>query len=177
MSAFCITVDEKRCIQCHACEIHCQVCKDAPPDVRPARLLTVEPHTEGNLLVQRSAFFHCFHCDEPHCVRVCPSSAIRRRSRDGIVYIVSGLCMGCRACVMACPWRLPKWSAERERIYKCDLCRERLDAGQQPACVAGCTTGALTLTSDPEVLKAQRALRRTSLHDGTSPAGEGGSSW
>lgn len=171
MSTFCITVDEKRCIQCHACEIHCQVNMGTPPTVRPARLRTVAPHSENGALVQRSIFFHCFHCETPHCLRVCPSSAIRRRSRDGIVYIVSGLCTGCQACVMACPWRLPQWSTEREHIFKCDLCHERLDAGQLPACVAGCTTGALTLTNDPTVLAAGRALREASLHDGGHDGG------
>lgn len=187
MSTVCITLDEQRCIQCHACEIHCQVWQGAPADIHPARLCAVPPHApkspespenpenrehggrESGGLSMRSAFLHCFHCEDPHCVRVCPTTAMRRRSRDGIVYTVAGLCTGCMACAMACPWRLPLWSSSRERLFKCDLCRDRLDAGQLPACVCGCTTGALRLSRDPATLAAQRALREAALHDGGCP--------
>ena len=159
MSTYCIVVDEQRCIQCHACEIHCQNWHDLSAEVHPARLVTVPPQgdTEGRVHL-RSAFLHCHHCQDPWCVRVCPTRAMRRRKKDGVVYVVQGLCVGCKGCLMACPWRVPQWSEALERMVKCDLCKDRLDAGQQPACVAGCTAHALRLCNDTQTRQEQEAL-------------------
>ena len=171
MSAYALVLNEARCIQCHACEIHCQTWNGLPPDLALGRLQARAPHRipqqdtgQQRPVRLRSLFLACQHCDDPWCVRVCPTMAMRRRSRDGIVYVETGLCVGCRACAMACPWRIPQWNHQQEVTIKCDMCRSRLDAALVPACVAGCTAKALSLVSDTAILDRLRQEREAALH-------------
>jgi len=132
----------------------------------------------------------CNHCDNPPCVRVCPTQATWRRD-DGIVMMDYHRCIGCRYCMAACPygsrsfnWRDPvPYVKEINLDYptrtkgvveKCDFCEERLALGLQPACVEACKTGALTFGEIKPGTDIQRVLsqgysltRKTQL--GTRP--------
>ncbi|BBD06876.1 4Fe-4S ferredoxin [Desulfovibrio ferrophilus] len=66
-----------------------------------------------------------------------------RRKSDGIVYVDRELCVGCKACIIACPWDVPQWDDSQGTVMKCDLCMDRVDEGKRPACVTACTTQAL----------------------------------
>jgi molybdopterin-containing oxidoreductase family iron-sulfur binding subunit len=125
----------------------------------------------------------CNHCDNPPCVRVCPTQATWKRD-DGIVTIDEHRCIGCRYCVAACPYgsRSFNWSDPRPHIAridpayptrttgvveKCTLCEERLADGRPPACVEACPEGALVFGDLREpssevsrVLDAHLAIRR-----------------
>jgi len=85
----------------------------------------------------------CFHCENAWCEAACPTGAMKKRSKDGIVYVDSALCVGCKSCISACPWGAPQWNPETGKAVKCDYCADRIDAGLKPACVTICTTHCL----------------------------------
>jgi Fe-S-cluster-containing dehydrogenase component len=78
------------------------------------------------------------------------------REKDGIVYVQEDLCVGCKACMIACPWTVPQWNEATGKVIKCDLCMDRVDQGLQPACVAGCTAHALLFSSPNEISRERR---------------------
>ncbi len=111
----------------------------------------------------------CNHCDNPPCVRVCPTQATWKRDSDGIVMMDWHRCIGCRYCIVACPygsrsfnWRDPRPFIDeiqadfptrtRGVVEKCTFCDERLARGESPACVAACKEGAMLFgdLEDPE---------------------------
>lgn len=126
----------------------------------------------------------CNHCDNPPCVRVCPTQATWKREEDGIVMMDWHRCIGCRYCVLACPygsrsfnWRDPRPHIDeiqpdfptrvRGVVEKCTFCDERLIRGQMPACVEACKAGALVFgdLEDPEsevrkLLSERYSIRR-----------------
>jgi molybdopterin-containing oxidoreductase family iron-sulfur binding subunit len=153
-----MVIDLKRCIGCYGCQLSCKAEHGTPPGVFFARLLKQE---EGHYPTVRQLFLPvlCFHCDEPACVEVCPTGA-SSKAEDGIVDIDPDECVGCRACMMACPYNqryfydekrhyfsgngaTPYEQARSERhptgvVMKCNFCRPRIAAGKEPACVANC---------------------------------------
>jgi len=142
----------------------------------------VSPYTAPGL-IERPVLVLCNHCDNPPCVRVCPTQATWKRA-DGIVMMDWHRCIGCRYCVAACPYgsRSFNWLDPRPRIAeirpdfptrtkgvveKCTFCEERLAQGLQPACVEACREKALTFgnLNDPsapvrELLRARYTIRR-----------------
>ena len=117
----------------------------------------------------------CQHCDDPPCVEVCPTGASFKRA-DGIVLVDKHICIGCRYCMMACPYKARSFVAEpiddqkpwaprgKGSVESCTMCVHRIDAGRQPACVEACSAkggGAMTFgdLNDPEsdIAKAVRA--------------------
>jgi formate dehydrogenase iron-sulfur subunit len=86
----------------------------------------------------------CRHCLEPACVSVCPVGAMYK-TKEGPVLYDSSKCMGCRYCMMACPFGIPRyeWDSPAPLVRKCTLCSERLAVGQQPACVEACAEQAM----------------------------------
>lgn len=143
MSRHVIVQDQQRCIGCRACEVHCKVEHRLPPGPRLCEIVDVGPEVVDGVPRVYFAFMNCRHCEGAPCVQSCPSGALRQRSPDGIVTLAQRLCIGCGACLLACPWGAPQWSSPARTVVKCDQCVDRLDRGLQPACVTGCTTGAL----------------------------------
>ncbi|MDX2454892.1 MAG: 4Fe-4S dicluster domain-containing protein [Desulfosarcina sp.] len=101
-----------------------------------------------------SLFVPCFQCEKAWCMEACPTEAIRKRDKDGLVYILEELCVGCKACITACPWQIPQWDSKAGKVMKCDLCMDRIDDGELPACVAACPTNALEF-GKPEEMSAR----------------------
>ncbi len=89
--------------------------------------------------IERLVHLTCFQCLEPYCMKACPTGAIRRDG--GMVIVEERLCIGCKACLTACPWGIPWLNPKTNKISKCDLCRT-LSLGI-PACVSMCPTRAL----------------------------------
>jgi Fe-S-cluster-containing dehydrogenase component len=112
MSKYMIRHDPQRCISCKACEVHCQVKNRTAAGVKPGALITVGPARLPDKVQVTSAFRPCFHCEKPWCVAVCPTGAMVKREQDGLVHVVR-TCVGCRACVGACPWKVPQWMSPR----------------------------------------------------------------
>ena len=107
------------------------------------RPLSVMPVGDG-----RFARMSCMHCVEPSCVSACLVGAIRKTLEGPVVYDPD-MCIGCRYCMLACPFHVPRyeWDETRPLMRKCDMCAERQREGLVPACVAACPSGALAFDS------------------------------
>jgi len=154
VSRYIIKMDQDRCISCNACELHCKQYNRVPEGARLGQLITVGPLNKAGKPRMMNLFMPCFHCEQPWCVAACPTEAMIRRD-DGIVYVNQDLCVGCKACIIACPWDVPQWDEAAGKVMKCDLCMDRVDQGLDPACVTACTTHAL------EFVRPNEASHRT----------------
>ncbi|MDR1545165.1 MAG: dimethyl sulfoxide reductase subunit B [Deltaproteobacteria bacterium] len=85
----------------------------------------------------------CGHCQDPPCLKACPQGALSRDDRG--LTALTGECVGCRACLAACPYGAPVFDRQSGRLDKCDLCFDRWTAGLAPLCVEACPMGALAL--------------------------------
>ncbi len=101
----------------------------------------------------------CMHCTDPGCASACPVAALKK-SPEGPVTYDPGVCLGCRYCMIACPWDIPKfqWHKALPEIRKCTLCSDRVAEGLTPACMKACPTGAL-LFGDRDHLLAEAKRR------------------
>lgn len=130
-----------RCIECFACEVACKQEHSLATGPRLIRVIRLERVVNGR--VERvSAPIACAHCSDAPCIEACPTKALRRDERAGSVLINQDRCIGCRMCLIACPFGAPQFEAKGKMI-KCDLCPERLAKGEKPACVSACTADAL----------------------------------
>ncbi|MCK7508178.1 MAG: 4Fe-4S dicluster domain-containing protein [Desulfobacterales bacterium] len=85
----------------------------------------------------------CMHCTDAACVTVCPSGALHYNKEFKTVGLDHEKCIGCKECVAACPFEVPRYDAKTDKVYKCDMCESRITNGLDPACVKACPTGAL----------------------------------
>jgi Fe-S-cluster-containing dehydrogenase component len=81
---------------------------------------------------------------------------MRKRPKDGIVYVDADLCVGCKSCITACPWGAPQWNPETGKVVKCDYCMDRVDQGLKPACVTKCLTHCLQFGTVEEMDRKRR---------------------
>ncbi|MGD9211931.1 MAG: 4Fe-4S binding protein [Desulfobacteraceae bacterium] len=136
--------DVRKCIGCRSCEVQCKTNKNLPLGPKPCQIVQVGPKMVGGLPRSAFVFMPCYHCEKPWCVAACPTGAMQKRAEDGIVFVDSETCVGCKACIRACPWGAPQWDALTRKVVKCDYCKDRLDQGLEPACVTVCPTHCLT---------------------------------
>ncbi len=159
-----ILTDTTKCIGCNECVRACKAANGLAADL-PRRWSLGDGLSARNWCSvvagpERSMVRkQCRHCIEPACVSACPVGALQKTASGAIVYD-DGKCMGCRYCMMACPFEIPRydWDQAVPYVRKCTLCYERLRAGGQPACTAACPTQA-TIFGDRERLIAE-AYRR-----------------
>ncbi len=155
MSKYIVTQNVADCIGCKACEVHCKDKNDPGEGAFYCKMMEVESDS-GSVPSREFVYMACFHCEKPWCVDACPTGAMQRRDKDGIVFVQDSLCVGCKACIVACPWGVPQWNASTGKVGKCDLCKDRIDVGLEPACVTKCTTNCLTFSVVGEVSDARR---------------------
>ncbi len=96
----------------------------------------------------------CHHCVDPACLRGCPVDAYEKDPVTGIVRHLDDQCIGCQYCTLTCPYEVPRYNPARGIVRKCDMCSGRLAAGEAPACVQACPSGAISIT----VIDTARAL-------------------
>jgi anaerobic selenocysteine-containing dehydrogenase/Fe-S-cluster-containing dehydrogenase component len=134
-------LDLGRCVGCDACVLACRL-ENGWTSENPWR--RVVPVNGARRPAGPTYYLSvaCHHCDRPACLTACPSRAYEKRA-DGVVVHRESRCVGCRYCEMACPFGAPRFDSARGVMTKCHMCRHRLDAGEAPACVAACPTGAL----------------------------------
>lgn len=143
MRKYRIRHNQNKCIGCFACEVHCKTNKGLLKGPGLCKIIPGEVKITDGKPTQKFTFKICFHCKDPWCIKVCPTEAIKKREKDGIVFIESSLCTGCKECIEACPWKIPQFDPDTEKALKCDYCKDRVDQGLEPACVTKCTTRAL----------------------------------
>jgi Fe-S-cluster-containing dehydrogenase component/formate-dependent nitrite reductase membrane component NrfD len=154
-------IDNRRCIGCHACTVACKTENHVPLGVNRTWVKYVEkgefPNTRRVFQVTR-----CNHCENPPCVAICPVTAMFQR-RDGIVDFDPDVCIGCKACMQACPYDAIYVDPERETIAKCNYCAHRTEVGLEPACVTICPEHAIVAGdfADPASEIAQLLARET----------------
>ena len=131
-------IDLRKCIGCHACTIACKAEHDIPIGVNRCWVKTVE---KGAFPDTRRFFFPvlCNQCTDAPCVRICPTSALFKR-RDGIVDLHGDSCIGCRACMEACPYDQLFIDPNTHTAEKCNFCANRVENKLLPACVSVCPT-------------------------------------
>jgi len=164
-----LLVDITRCIGCRACETACKEKNGLPMDDGAA---SGEPRsnrgerelsaTTYNVVQERSGRFvrnFCRHCNEPTCASVCPVGAFTKLEAGPVVYD-EDKCMGCRYCMMACPFHIPRyeWNRVTPRVRKCTFCADRVAQGKPTACSEACPVGATTF-GDRDVLIAEAQAR------------------
>lgn len=153
-----IIVKAAQCVGCKSCEIACAVEHSASQELFEAIL--EEPAPVPRVGVQQATGFavplQCRQCENAPCVAVCPTHALHREDPDNPVLLEDNLCIGCKWCVLACPFGVIKLDSRHHAIIKCDQCFERLQRGEQPACVIACPTGALEFKTQDEVVKEKR---------------------
>lgn len=135
-----MVIEVKRCIDCRACMVACEVENRVPLGKHRNWVGRIGPTGTFPVLGLRFEPGNCMHCDNPPCMRVCPTGATYQRE-DGLVLINPDKCIGCRYCMEACPYDARYLDPERGVADKCTFCVHRLDAGQPPACVETCIGG------------------------------------
>lgn len=158
-----ILTDLTKCIGCEACAWACKEINELPRDDGAAKLsartwTTVEKRKGVNIRRQ------CMHCLDPACVSVCPVGALQKTAEGPVIYDESR-CMGCRYCMIGCPFGVPKyeWDSPLPRVQKCVLCFEkRVKEGRQPACTEACPTGATKFGDRDELIQEARERIRKS---------------
>jgi formate dehydrogenase iron-sulfur subunit len=165
-----ILTDTTKCIGCSQCVAACKRQNQQSADV-PRRWSETDGLSARNWTAvvrgpqQINVRKQCRHCLQPACVSACPVGALHKTSIGAVVYDAHK-CMGCRYCMMACPYGIPRydWQAAVPYIRKCIFCYDRVAAGGQPACTEACPTGA-TIFGDRDQLLAEAHRRITSKPD------------
>ena len=152
-------IDHESCIGCHACTTACKSENEVPVGVTRTYVKAVDV---GTFPQARRAFqvTRCNQCDDAPCTTACPTSAMYRRE-DGIVDFDKNICIGCKACIAACPYDAIFINPEDHSAEKCNFCAHRLDVGLEPACVTVCPTQAILVgdLNDPDSRVAQLTHR------------------
>ncbi len=162
-----------RCIGCRKCEDACNKVNNLPPPERPFDDLKVlelkrRPHAKEYTVVNqffppamKSPVFvkkQCNHCLEPACVSACFVKALKK-SEAGVVTYDPSLCVGCRYCMIACPFNIPAYEYDdpiTPKVMKCNLCQPRIQKGLTPGCVEICPKEALTFGTREDLIKIAR---------------------
>jgi len=163
-----VLVDTTRCIGCRACEKACsEEHGNFVPDIENDEALAQERSTserqwtvvnryetdKGEVFVKKQ----CMHCWQPACAAACLTNAMYK-TKEGPVIWRSEKCMGCRYCMISCPFDIPKFEYDswNPRLQKCSMCDERIDRGLKPACVEACPTDALMFGPKRELIEVAR---------------------
>lgn len=129
--------DMTACIACKTCQVACKDKQNLNVGPLFRRLKTWEGGKFPNPWVYHLSIA-CNHCAKPKCVENCPTAALTKREKDGLVVFDKDQCIGCRYCTWACPYGAPQYIEEANRIGKCDGCANLVDQGKNPACVDAC---------------------------------------
>ena len=142
MAHMAIVTDLNRCVGCLACNVACKALNNVQPGQYWNKTVRVGPNPkeEGGQFPDVEMYFltvQCQHCSNPQCVTVCPTGA-SSIAEDGTVQIDKELCIGCGSCLSACPYGVRYLDPDTLVAEKCNLCKDVIDEGGLPQCVAQC---------------------------------------
>lgn len=169
-------IDITKCIGCRSCHVACKQWNELEsektvntgslqnPDILSARTWTLIRFDEFDQKDGIRWFFTkigCLHCKEAACVSVCPVGAFEKTETGAVIYH-DRLCIGCRYCMIACPFRIPtfEWDKPFPFIKKCTFCFDLQSQGKQTACSKACPTGAITFDNRDKMIQKGRELIR-----------------
>lgn len=174
MAETAILYDSSKCTACKGCQVACKQWNQlpspltndeytytesfqAPLDLAPNTWLIINFREEDKEIGIDWNFMRnsCFHCTEAACEMACPVGAISHKD-NGAVVIDQEKCIGCRYCVAACPFSVPRWDEAKNKTFKCWQCFDRTSAERQPSCVSTCPTGALEYGDRADMLGIAR---------------------
>ena len=188
-------IDVSKCIGCKACQSACQEWNDLreevginagsyqnPPDLTAdswTLMRFTETEQNGTLewLIRKDG---CMHCQDPGCLKACPSPGAIVQYSNGIVDFHQENCIGCGYCIAGCPFNVPRISKNDSKAYKCTLCSDRIAVGLEPSCIKACPTQALVFGSKSDMIDhanervaelKERGFENAGLYD---PQGVGG---
>jgi anaerobic dimethyl sulfoxide reductase subunit B (iron-sulfur subunit) len=155
-------LDVKRCSGCQACIVACMDQNDLFDRKRHDFWRQVFKIENGSFPEVTISFISvaCTQCQETPCLLSCPTGAIYKDEETGIICIRQEFCIGCHSCSLACPFGVPRFD-KNGKMEKCQMCRERIDNGLEPACVHTCPTKALKY-GDINELSQQVAIKSSS---------------
>ena len=175
MTESAILYDSSKCSACKGCQVQCKQWNMLPSslkkndyeytgsyqsmsDLNGDTRLLMEFREKDTPAGVEWAFSRraCFHCENPSCMDVCPVGAISKLE-NGTVKLDSSKCVGCKYCIAACPFSVPKYRAEAAVSNKCTMCDDRVAKGLEPACVKTCPAHAMTFGPRTEMLAAGKA--------------------
>ncbi len=160
-------IDVSTCIGCKACQVACSEWNDLRDEVgsnvgvydNPSDLTAktwtlmrfneVEQNDKLEWLIRKDG---CMHCEDPGCLKACPSPGAIVQYSNGIVDFQQENCIGCGYCITGCPFNIPRLSQQDNKVYKCTLCVDRVSVGQEPACAKTCPTGAIRFGSKSDMI-------------------------
>lgn len=150
---------QDRCVGCFTCQIACKDKNDLEVGQNFRKVKKIEG---GSFIKQGNGYANniyafwtsiaCNHCQDPKCVKGCPTGAMTKRPEDGIVHVDKNKCVGCSYCEMNCPYHAPQLNKKTGKMGKCDMCKDLLAKGEKPICVDACPMRALDF-GDIEELK------------------------
>lgn len=132
-----MVIDNDVCWGCDTCELACKQENNPPEGSRWIQVRTKGVQKINGKLKLTYSPARCLQCSKPPCKEACPVDAISQRP-DGIVLIDPEACIGCKACIEACPFGVMQFNSEKGVAEKCHLCYHRIDRGERPACVDKC---------------------------------------
>jgi formate dehydrogenase iron-sulfur subunit len=145
-------IDLTLCVGCNACQVACKEANKLTGGAETALSTTAYTALQqfDGVFVRRS----CQHCKDPACASVCPVGALKKTSAGPVTYNADK-CIGCRYCMQACPFQVPRyeWESTFPRIRKCNFCSDRLAQGLPTACSAACPTGATKFGDRDDLIK------------------------
>lgn len=162
-----MVIDLDECLGCHSCTVACDQENQVPIGHSYGHVHTVGPIGEYPNLSMYYRPQMCQHCEDPPCVKACPTGASYRRE-DGLVLYDASKCVGVQTCVPACPYGVRKYDPVARIIEKCWFCAHKLDAGDRPACIKSCVAECRTIGDlddpDSEVSRLLREAGAENVH-------------
>jgi formate dehydrogenase iron-sulfur subunit len=155
--------DATICIGCKQCEQGCATENKLPYNEEIAAEEKQSDHKYTAVLTQSDKFMRrlCMNCQEPACESVCPVGALKKTAAGPVTYDANK-CMGCRYCMVACPFSVPKyeWNKLLPKVQKCTMCPDRVAQGRPTACAEICPTGATKFGEREDLIyEAQQRIR------------------
>lgn len=171
---YAVLVDLTKCIGCRGCQVACKRWNELPGEATthqsdwtnpPSLSYDTYTHIRFNLDYDASSDstewrflnWRCMHCKNPACLDACPVNAIVKTD-EGAVVVKTETCIGCKFCVTACPFGIPQYNAQIEKVSKCHMCFDRIPE-KEPACVQACPTDALVFDERSKIITMATAKK------------------